>query len=117
MQRIYRLTNNSSFSYIFKNGVKYRNPLITLYCLKAGSVKVGISVSKKVGNSVVRSKVKRRIKEAFRLLIPDLSGKYNFVAVAADACAEASYAEIDSALKLLLNRAGVLKRGEIEVHL
>lgn len=109
MQRIYRLTRNSSFGYIFKKGEKYRNNLIMLYKLNAGSIKVGISVSKKVGNSVVRSKVKRRIKEAFRLIIPELNGKYNFVVVAAEAAAQATYLELDTALKQMLTRAGVLK--------
>lgn len=108
MQKIYRLTRNSSFNYVFKHGVKYRNYLLSLYCLKAGSIKVGISVSKKVGNSVVRSKVKRRIKEAFRLLIPELKGSYNFVVVAMDTCAEAVYADINDALTRLLKKAEAL---------
>jgi ribonuclease P protein component len=73
--------------------------------VRATSVKVGISVSKKIGNSVTRSLVKRRIKESFRLLIPQLTGKYNYVLVARPGIEKTDYTHIAGEIKRLLGKA------------
>lgn len=108
MQKIYRLTLNGSFKYIYRNGSPICSKLLTLYKVPTHNLKVGITVGKKVGNSVIRSLVKRRIGESFRLLIPRISNNYNYVIVARTACAQASYADINSDLVHLLEKSGVL---------
>lgn len=120
MQRIYRLTLNGSFKYIYRNGGVVTSNLLILYKVPAHNLKVGITVGKKVGNSVIRSLVKRRIGESFRLLIPKISNNYNYVIVARSACAQASYAEINSDIIRLLGKSGVLtpdKAENNEIHL
>ncbi len=107
MQKKYRLTQNSSFSYIYKKGTSYATSLLVLYKLKASSIKIGVSVGKKVGNSVVRSKVKRRIKESFREKIPLMKEKYNFIIIARSGCKEASYQDINKQLLILLDKANI----------
>lgn len=107
MQKKYRLTNRSSFQYIFKKGEKIAGKFLVLYKVNASNIKVGISVSKKVGNSVVRSKVKRRIKESFRLLIEKIKGNYNFVVVARKECNQASFQEIQNEIDDLLKKNNV----------
>ena len=107
MQRIYRLTQRRSFSYVYKKGTSYATPRLVLYYVDAHNLKVGFVVGKKVGNSVVRSRVKRRISERFRLLIPMIDGKKNFVVVARTACADATSAQINDDLIYLLKKAGV----------
>lgn len=107
MQRIYRLKLNGSFKYIYRNGISVSSKLLILYKVPSHNLKVGVTVGKKVGNSVTRSKVKRRISESFRLLIPRISREYNFVIVARAQCAEASYSEINSDLIALLEKSGV----------
>ncbi len=106
MQKIYRLSHNASFNYIYRKGSCAKSPLFLIFFVHATSIKVGISVSKKVGNSVVRSLVKRRIKESFRLLIPQITSKCNYVVVAKPASATASYSQIDAELKRLLGKLG-----------
>ncbi|NLL55646.1 MAG: ribonuclease P protein component [Clostridiales bacterium] len=108
MQKIYRLTLNGSFKYIYRHGTSVSTKLLILYKVPAHHIKVGISVGKKVGNSVKRSLVKRRIRESFRLLIPKISPKYNFVIVALPACSEATFAQINSDMLYLLKKSGVL---------
>lgn len=78
-----------------------------MYVVQAYSLKVGIVVGKKVGNSVVRSKVKRRIAERFRRLIPNVSAKHNFVIVARSGCAEATSAEFENDIMFCLKKLGV----------
>lgn len=108
MQRIYRLTRRASFSYIFRKGERVSGKYLVVYAVKAGNVKVGVSVSKKVGNSVVRSRVKRRLSEAFRLLIPDIIGMHNFVVVALPLAADADYHQMDGDLRHVLTRMKML---------
>ena len=109
MQRIYRLTQRRSFSYVYKKGTSVSTARIVLYSVDARSLKIGVVVGKKVGNSVVRSRVKRRISERFRLLIPHVEERKNFIVVARAACAEASSAQINDDLVYLLKKIGVYK--------
>lgn len=112
MQKMYRLTQNNSFNYIYKRGKKVSVDSMILFKVNAHNLKIGITVGKKVGNSVVRSRVKRRIKERFRLLIPRIDNNYNYVIVAKKSCAERSSEDINNDLVYLLNKAGVLKEEE-----
>ena len=60
---------NREFSPVYRRGKRSADPCFVLYFLENGTDgnRLGITVSKKVGNSVVRSRVKRIIKEAYRL--------------------------------------------------
>lgn len=107
MQKIYRLTQRGSFTYIYNHGVSKKTSLLRIYKVSAHTIKVGIVVGKKVGNSVVRSRVKRRIGERFRLLIPSIDPKNNFVIVAGPACADATSREINADLIYALKKLGV----------
>ena len=107
MQKIYRLTQRGSFTYIYNHGVCRSTPRLNVYKVPAHNIKVGVVVGKKVGNSVVRSRVKRRISERFRLLIPNIDAKNNFVVVARSACADATSREINEDLVYALTKLGV----------
>jgi len=108
MQRKYRLTQNASFNYIYRKGTSCSTPRIIVYKVAANSLKVGVSVSTKVGNSVVRSRVKRRVSERFRLLIPRIAKGNNFVITAREPAANATSAEFERDLIYTLGRLGVL---------
>ena len=69
--------------------------------------RIGISVSKKVGKSVVRSRVKRLISESYRLNKLINKKGYDFVFIARVACKDKSYKEVESSLKNLFNKAGL----------
>lgn len=81
---------------------------MSIIFVKAASIKVGVSVSKKVGGSVVRSHVKRLINENFRALIPDLTVKANYVVVAYEKIATEDFHTIGKDLTRLLTKAGHL---------
>jgi ribonuclease P protein component len=106
MQRIYRLTKKGSFTYIYQKGETGFAKTLKVCFVKTNSVKVGVSVSKKIGKSVVRSLVKRRIKEAFRMLIPTLLVKCNYVVVAKEGIAQSSFSEIKAELVAVLKKLG-----------
>lgn len=82
---------------------------MVLIYLKARSLKVGFSVSSKVGNAVTRNRLRRRMKEDFRMLRPSLApGKYIFVA--RNAAAQADNAAMANEMNALLKKAGLIQQ-------
>lgn len=81
---------------------------MVLIYLRGRELKVGFSVSAKVGNSVTRNRVRRRMREDFRLLRPDLlPGKYIFVA--RTSAAEAPHSAMAGEMRSLLRRAKLFR--------
>ena len=94
------LRKNRDFQIVFKTGKSYANKLLVMYVKENGTEKnrLGISVSKKVGNSVVRHRVKRLIKESYRLREKVFNSGLDIVIIARNSAADASYQEVESAL-------------------
>jgi ribonuclease P protein component len=68
-------------------------------------IRVGLAVSKRVGNAVARNLVKRRIRNAFASM--DISGGWDVVVTAKPESSEVSYAKLDQSIKKSIQRAGV----------
>lgn len=94
------LKSNYDFQRVYKNGKSYANKYLVMYVLEnsKGNNRLGISVSKKVGNSVVRHRVTRLIRESYRLHENIFNSGLDIVVIARANAASASYAEIESAL-------------------
>ena len=90
---------NTEFKHIYNNGVSYANRYLVMYVLKneKGKNKLGISVSKKVGNSVVRHRVTRLIREAYRLNKNMFNSSLNIIVIARATAKGRTFAEIESA--------------------
>ena len=104
------LKNNRDFVNVYTSGKSYANKFLVIYTLKNNSDRnrLGISVSKKVGNSVVRHRLKRLIKESYRLHEKMFNSGLDIVVIArkgSDAC---DYAGIESALLHLMKLNGTL---------
>ena len=69
MQFSESLKKNEQFRFVYKNGRSYANKYFIMYVKENGLDKnrIGISVSKKVGNSVVRHRITRLVRESYRL--------------------------------------------------
>lgn len=115
---IYKIRKNNEFRTVYRRGKSIANSLLVLYVYKNYKnvdthkerySKVGISVSKKVGNSVVRSRIKRLIKESYRLNSLNINEGYDLVFVARAAIKDKSYFEVDEAAKKLIKKAGLYK--------
>ena len=94
------LKSNRDFKNVYSRGKSYANKYLVLYVLENGTDRnrLGISVSKKVGNSVVRHHVTSLIREAYRLHEEMFNSGLDIVVVVRVNAKEVGYAEIESAL-------------------
>lgn len=115
MRNIDSLKNNE-FQHIYKNAKSYANRYLVMYVLKndEGKSKLGISVSKKVGNSIVRHRLARLIREAYRLNKEMFNSGLNIIVIARVSAKDKSYKEIESAFLHLLKMHGVLTEREVQ---
>ncbi|MEG1257096.1 ribonuclease P protein component [Clostridium sp.] len=104
-----RLRKNPEFRLVYRRGKSTATSLLVLYVLKnnKGINRIGISVSKKVGKSVVRSRVKRLIGESARLNKQGLKQGYDLVFVARSASNDKCYKEIENSVKYLFRKSGL----------
>ena len=100
MQFSESLKKNHQFQNVYKNGKSYANKYLIMYVLENGtdSNRIGISVSKKVGNSIVRHRVARLVRESYRLHEDMFNSGLDIVVVARNNASSVGYHEIESAL-------------------
>ncbi len=94
------LKKNRDFQKVYKKGKSYANKYLIAYVLENDSNRnrVGISVSKKVGNSVVKHRVTRLIRESYRLQEEHFQCGFDIVFIARVGVESRSYHEVESAL-------------------
>lgn len=78
--------------------------------VKEQPVRIGFSVSKRVGGAVVRNRVKRRLREAVRVRLTSLTPGWDIVVSARPAAASAPFETLDAEIGALLQRAGLAPR-------
>ena len=99
MRNIDSLKNSSQFKEVYENGKSFANRLLVLYVLEAEEgKKLGISASKKIGNSVVRHRTVRLIRESFLSVKECLPDGIKLVVVARPAIAGKKQSEVTEAL-------------------
>jgi ribonuclease P protein component len=105
-----RLRKNYEFKFVYGKGKVYSNNILVLYIIEnnADYNRVGFSVSKKVGKSVIRNKVRRKIKECYRLNSSNIKKGYNMVFVSRVRAKDANYNEIDKAMLSLFRKCQIL---------
>lgn len=99
------LKKNKDFTTVYRRGVSKANKHLVMYIYHNNSDqnRLGISVSKKVGNSVVRHHTTRLIREAYRLNEEMFNSGLDIVVVAREQSALASFNEIEKSLLHLAN--------------
>ena len=108
------LKKYGDFQRVYKKGRSYANKYLIMYVLKQDTQenRIGISVSKKVGNSVVRHRITRLIRESYRLNEQKFVGGLDLVVIARPGAKGRSFFEIESALLHLGRLHGILEGGE-----
>jgi ribonuclease P protein component len=110
VKRRYRLTDKGRFRLVRQTGTSYTHRLLVL-CLLPNDLpfsRCGFAVSRRLGKAVERNRVRRRMREAVRLLWDLVAPGWDLVWVARPAVKSAEFAEVQAACVHLLHQAGAL---------
>ncbi len=104
----HRLTRSRDFARVRRSGRSCGTPLLALYVLPTRSpdVRVGFSVSKRVGKATIRNRVKRLMREAVRRQLQTVRPGHDLVFVARTASAGASYHQVAETVAHALQKCG-----------
>ena len=106
------LKSNRDFQRLYHKGKHAVTPVLALYCRRSGRPgnRLGLTVGTKVGNAVTRNRVRRRLREGYRLHEDQLRLGFDVVVVARVRAAHVSYWELDRAFLQLADKLGLLRR-------
>ena len=112
LTRCFSLKRNKQFRQVYRKGKSVAcRELVLIYAKnRSDMVHVGFSVGKKLGNSVVRNRVKRRLREAFRPNLPLLLPGFDLIVIARDAARDAPFSSLADSLRYLLRKAGLFQK-------
>ena len=115
MKNFNSIKKNEEFKYIYKYGKSYANKYLVMYVSDRDTSvsRIGISVSKKVGNSVVRHRFCRLVRESYRLRKEMFNSGLDIVVIARHSAASISYHELDAALLHLAKLHHIMKEDEV----
>lgn len=108
MNRRYSLKKNRQFQYVYRRGKSFACRELVLIYVRAQKLQIGFSVSKKIGNAVVRNRAKRRMREAIRPYLPVLR-KGLYVLVARQECTRASFTALSRSVRYVLRKQSLLR--------
>lgn len=115
MKHFNSIKKNQDFQQVYRTGKSYANRLLVMYVKKRdknyseNQTRIGISVSKKVGNSVVRHHVTRLVRESYRLNKDKIKTGLDIVVVARASAKDSSFKNIESAYMHLCGLHNILE--------
>lgn len=114
MNHTYRLQKNRDFQRIYRRGKSLSTPCLVMLWTNAPKeeLKFGFSVSKKVGKAVTRNRIRRQIREAVRVRIPEIVPGHRLIFIARPAIVDVPFREITASVDRLLRQANLIKRDE-----
>lgn len=112
LRKSYRVKSKIDFNAIFKKGASTANRKFVVYHLdrEKPHFRVGLSVSKKLGNAVVRNSIKRKIRHVL-IAHRDQLVTEDFVVIARKGVEELTYQEVESNLLHVLKLANLYQEG------
>lgn len=114
--RTARLICSREFRTVVKRGRTVHSGALRISCLtieeefwfRRGSFRVGLVVSRRVGGSVIRNRLRRRLREIFRKLLPRCSSNHWIVVVAKGGAGTAKFSDLESECVFLVQRLSLL---------
>ena len=110
MKRFPSIKKNPDFRRVYENGHSRADRCLVLYAMKNGreETRIGISTSKKIGNSIIRHRMTRLLREAFRLHREQIKQGYDLVVVVRTGAAGKSFWEIEKSYLHLMQLQGLM---------
>lgn len=115
VHRKLRLKSRSDFSRVYRGGKSFANGQFVVYWSKqkiADPFRLGVSASKKIGNAVVRNRMRRLVKEIVRLNAERIVPNVDFILIVRKPAVEMSTKDLERSVLHVLKRAGLLKNGQ-----
>ena len=113
MKKNFRVKREKDFKAIFKEGTSFANRKFVVYQLEnqKNHFRVGLSVSKKLGNAVTRNQIKRRIRHIIQDAKGSLVKNVDFVVIARKGVETLEYAEMEKNLLHVLKLSKIYQDG------
>lgn len=111
MEKKYRLRKNEDFKIIYKKGKGYWNRNLGLYIMKnnLNNSRIGFSITKKIGNSVVRNRTRRRMQEIYRRNFDYIKDGYDIIIIPKKNVVDITHKELESAMLHLFRISHIIK--------
>lgn len=116
MKKRRRIKSEKDFQFVFKRGKSFANRQIVVYVVSKANqtdFRIGLSVSKKIGNAVVRNRIKRYLRQSFFEIGPLLVGDMDIVIIARSQLSEFSFFQVKNSLIHVLKRASLIEGKKI----
>lgn len=112
-----KFSSSLKLNHIFRrlyNTSGYANSYLVLYAKKnpTATNRVGVTVSKKLGGAVVRNRIRRRLREVYRLNETRFLPGWDIVVVARSRCLNANFEKLTNAYLALAEKAGILEAAQ-----
>jgi ribonuclease P protein component len=104
------LSRPQDFAELQRSGTTRSHPLLSVRVRRTGleTTRFGLATGRKLGGAVVRNRVRRRLREALRVMAPSFQPGWDVLIIARPALVEADHDALVGALRRLLERTGVL---------
>ena len=110
MRRKYSLKTKKDFLRLYRRGKTSVDSKLVVYVKKgeANNCRIGFSISKKIGNAVVRNRIKRQLREIFRSRKSELNNIYDLVVVVRKGSVGATYQQLDKTFFYHCKKLGLI---------
>lgn len=114
-----RVLKRAEFKRVYNEAKPVRRSLVHAFILAPSPsapdlpvqpTRIGITATKKAGNSVHRNRARRLVRESFRHMLPDLKPGYTIIVNTMRAATTAPQAKVDSQLREIFQQAGVFQQ-------
>ena len=111
LKSINRLRKRKEFAYLYNNGNAKHTANLTIVYLptKHREIKIGFSITKKIGKANVRNLIKRRLRDIVKDLVCNMPDEFNVVFIAKAGIENLSYQELKKQVETCISKAGLFK--------